>query len=242
MKTLSIKLICFLLFLTSFHVFSQSGLVLPYGIKVPEVEDLDQVVSPIEGMMVYSEQQKGLYLRKGSSWEILSEAVINSEAHIFVEIDGEVPDLYDEPVNGIVHTSESKVLEIDFNFYKKTARGASFADIKFKKKLGRTTLRIQRAVMFGITYPNVVFTFYVRDPTTSNDIPYYRYTFEFVQFLSDQIVGPHPELNTLIQDSPTRNVKSLVEEISLQFENMKVENLVDGTSFEFTIDRLILGQ
>lgn len=54
--------------------------------------------------------------------------------------------------------------------------------------------------------------------------------------MSDQIVGPHPELNTLIQDSPLRNTKSVVEEISFAFDSMKVENLVDNTSFEFAYD------
>ncbi|WP_341225066.1 hypothetical protein [uncultured Arcticibacterium sp.] len=236
MKNALIKFICVVFFISSCPAFAQSGIVLPYGIKVPEVADLEQVVSPIEGMMVYSEQQQSLFLRKGSSWEAISQEVPSSEAHIFVEIYGEDPDLYDETVSKDIHSSESKVLEVDFKFYKTAPRGSALASLKFKKKLGRSSLRIQKSIMDGKIHQEVIFTFYVRDPSTLIDIPYYRYTFEVVTFMSDQIIGPHAELNTLVDDSPTRNAKSLVEEIEFVYEKMTVEDLVNNASFVHEFD------
>lgn len=237
MKIIFFKLICFILCLSTLQAISQSGIVFPHGIKVPEVQDLDQVVSPVEGMMVYSEQQKGIYLRKADSWEILSEAILSSDAHIFLEIDGVTPDLYDEPVNSGYHTDESKILEVDFTLVRKIGAsntlGALSSSFKFKKKLGRSSLEISKAVMQSKSFPEIVFTFYVRDPSTLVDIPYYRYTLTNVKFVSNQLIGPHPELNTLIQNSPSRKAKSLIEEVQVIFEEVEIRDLVNNYSFSY---------
>ncbi|SOE20894.1 Type VI protein secretion system component Hcp (secreted cytotoxin) [Spirosomataceae bacterium TFI 002] len=237
MKMTFVKLSFILLFLTSFETISQSGIILPHGIKVPEVTDLDQVVSPVEGMMVYSELQKSLYLRKAESWEILSEAIPNSDAHIFLEIADVVPDLYDEAVSAGVHSSESKILDIDFSILRKMGTQSSVSAVfKFKKKVGRSSLIISKSIIQNINYPELVFTFYVRNPNTLTDIPYYRYTLENVIFIADQIIGPHPELSTLVQSSPQKKPKSLIEEVQIAFESIEIEDLVNNTSFQHTFN------
>ena len=224
--------VVFLLFyLLVSHAFAQYGAVLPGGIQVPEVADLNAVNNPREGMIVYETDQKSLFLRREGSWEALSEPVPNNEPHIFVEFRGGVSPIPGDVENKGMHSAESRVLRLDLNFFRTQGSGRvlGYSDYKFtfKKKLGKSSPLLNDAVLRGVIFSDVNFTFYLR--ANKGDVPYYKYSLKNVVITSMNTGGSDSELMTLIDPVDMLSAKSMIEEMELYFESITIDDMINNT-------------
>ncbi|WP_304233492.1 type VI secretion system tube protein Hcp [Jiulongibacter sediminis] len=182
-------------------------------------------------MIVYETDQKSLFLRREGSWEALSEPVPNNEPHIFVEFSGAPTIVPGDVENTGIHGSQSRVLHLDFNIFSTLGTGRSVGvaeyDFKFKKKLGKSSPLLNKALLRRESFTDVIFTFYIQ--TTKDDVPYYSYHLENVNLLSMRTVGPHSELTTLLDATNNLSAKSMIEEIQLVFEQITIKDHIHNT-------------